>query len=134
MSKGRDGFHLIEVLITLTIMGILSAISLPTYLHHLTTVRRLEATNLLSKLAIAMEQYHIEHDTYQNATLEALHFPTLIGEQTYQLQIESHAHQYLLSAIPLGSQATRDARCATLTLTSEGEKGQTGAGKREECW
>lgn len=129
------GFHLIELLIVISIIAILTSISLPLYSQHIVHVRRLEAARILSKLAIAMEQYYIEHNTYQNATLASLHFSEFIVEKNYRLIIDvANDHDYLLSAKPQGNQAEKDALCATLTLAANGEKNVTGGGSLENCW
>ena len=129
------GFHLIEILITLAIISILTALGVPAYTQHLVKERRLEAENMLSKLAIAMEEYQIEHDGYQDVTLELLHFPEMIVKNFYRLNIQSLTeNHYLLAAIPQEKQAEQDASCAVLTLNSKGEKGNSGPREVDECW
>jgi len=138
MSNGfytHPGFHLIEILIAITILSITASFSLPLYSSYLVATRRLEAATTLSKLAIAMEQYHIEQNTYQNASLATLHFPEMIAKNNYQLIIQTTTDtHYLLLAKPVGKQSEKDQRCKTLTLTSAGEKGVTGTGRVNTCW
>lgn len=134
-SLSKNGFHLVELLIVLAMIGILTALSLPIYSQYVVHTRRLEAARTLSKLMIAMEQYHIEHNTYQDVTLATLNFSELIVKNNYRLLIQAaHHYDYVLVAKPLGQQAEKDSRCAELTLASNGEKGITGLGKAEECW
>lgn len=129
------GFHLIEILITLTILMILLAVSIPTYSHYLVCEKRLEAEAALGKLAILMEHYHIEYNTYQGATLTELKMPQHIAKDNYQLIIQSvNDNDYLISAIPLGDQAEKDDACRTLTLNSLGQKRISGSGNLNECW
>ncbi len=132
--KKSPGFQLIELIITLSIVSILIAISFPLYTRHLVEAKRLEAANTLSQLAIAIEQYQLIHQTYEQASLDALGFPEFIAKGNYQLKIEAQDQDYLLLAIPLGSQAENDMICSTLTLNAEGEKGIRGMGKVEDCW
>ncbi|MBV9576322.1 MAG: prepilin-type N-terminal cleavage/methylation domain-containing protein [Gammaproteobacteria bacterium] len=130
-----DGFHLIEILITLTIVSLLMTTALPAYYHYLTQVRRFEAANDLSKLALALESYFIEHHTYENATLDVLHFPKIIAKNTYQLAILSATeNDYRLTATPQAHQAEQDKRCGVLALNAAGEKMITGDGNINECW
>src|SRR3990167_2314662 len=99
------GFHLIELLVVLTIISILSLISLPIYSQYLVQAHRLEAITTLSKLAIAMEDYHIQHHTYRGVTLADLGFSDTTGKQDYQLRIKNIADEnFLLLASPLSNQ------------------------------
>lgn len=131
----QQGFHFMEILTSFAIISITAALSFPLYSQYIVTARRLEAASILTKLAVAMEQFHIEHNTYQNATLAALHFPRQIAKNNYQLSIQANtSYSYLLAAKPIGNQTKKDPVCATLTLNSNGEKGVTGRGSIEECW
>lgn len=129
------GFQLIELMIVIAIIGILVSIGVPLYSVYTMQANRLEAANTLSRLAIAMEEYHAATHTYQTATLALLHFPEQIAKNHYRLAIAKADDQdYLLSAIPLGQQAQRDRMCGELTMDANGEKGVHGSGKVEECW
>ena len=129
------GFHLIEILIVLAIISILASFSLPSFKNYLVQERRLEAASMLTKLSIAMEQYHIEHNTYQGATLTALNFPELVAKNNYRLNIQTNdATDYKLTAKPQASQAANDQACGGLTLDANGEQGVTGSGKMADCW
>jgi len=70
MQKNLNGFSLLELMITLTIIGILTAFCLPVYSQHIIEARRLEAKIALEKLAATLENYFIAHNSYQGATLE----------------------------------------------------------------
>lgn len=129
------GFSLVELLITLTIISILSAIALPFYSQHQANERRLEAEVALNKLAISLEQYYITHHGYQDVTLINLEFNDKIADNRYQLIIASATdNSFELQAKPLDNQARIDAACGTLTLNSSGEKGITGPGQLSDCW
>lgn len=129
------GFSLIEIMIALGIMAIVISLSYPTYSHYLVQVRRAEAREWLMQLANAMEKYHLEHDTYRDATLTAVSLPTLIANKQYQLIIAATSDtDYTLKAKPQGHQATLDTACSTLILTSTGEKKSTGTADPSICW
>lgn len=134
MDNAR-GFHLIEVLTTVAIVGILAILCIPIYSQYTVHARRLEAANTLSQLAIAMEQFHVEHNTYESASLAALHFSDTIAKDNYRLGIKTASNNdYLLVAVPLGHQAEKDRQCGTLTLDASDVKGMTGNGNINECW
>lgn len=135
MLSETDGFHLIELLIVISIIGILSAFCVTSYNQHMVAATRLEAATMLQKLAIAIEGYHIEHDTYRGIQLAILNMPEWIAKHRYQLQIQAAGNtEYLIAAIPQGMQAEHDRACLTLTLNEKGERGITGTGQLEECW
>ncbi|RDI41839.1 type IV pilin protein [Aquicella lusitana] len=131
----HHGFNLLEILIVTCLIGILAALSIPLYSFPLTQEKRIEAAGVLSKLAVAMEQYYLEHQTYQGATLSALNLPDHIASGHYLLTIRIARDQdYLLEAKPLGKQAVNDAGCGTLILDSNGEKSVSGTEPVEACW
>lgn len=130
----HQGFHLVEILFTLAIVSITAALSYPIYADYMMYYRRIEAQGMLGKLALAMEKYRSENQTYENASLETLHFPEVIVKKNYRLAIHQAGHaNYLLTATPIGKQS-KDDTCATLSLNSKEEKGISGNGTLEECW
>ena len=129
-----SGFHLIEILIVMTLISLMASITFPYYSDYLIKERRFEASMMLTKLALALEEYHFEHLSYQGATLRLLHFPDYIVHHYYQLAIKASENTFLISAKPIAIQAKRDEQCGTLLLTAEGEKKITGNDKITECW
>jgi type IV pilus assembly protein PilE len=135
MHHSFRGFHLIEILITLSIISILAAFCFPIYSQYIVQGQRLEAASTLEKLAIAMEKFHIENNTYENASLAALNFPSVIAKNNYQLIIKAATNNdYILVAKPLGRQAEKDTHCAQLILYSNDKKAVTGNADMSECW
>ncbi len=134
MKKQKTkGFHLIEIMIALAIISILAAIALPSYLHHLVRAKRLEAETQLTKLAIAMEKYHVENNSYQNASLAVLNFPDVVARGNYKLNItKASDNDYVLTANPIGKQA--EDTCGQLLLYSNGDKKITGDNAISKCW
>lgn len=129
--KNNDGFNLIEILITLAIIGTLSTFALPIYNNYVLETNRLEATAGLFELALALEEYYILHLSYQFATLQNLQFKN--HSQHYQFKIQATDQNYLLIAEPIGKQA-HDKECAAFILHVSGDKRITGKGEVEDCW
>lgn len=60
----KNGFTLIEVLITLAILGILAAIAIPAYNGYITTAKMSEAHNNLAAIRLAQEEFFLENNRY----------------------------------------------------------------------
>lgn len=132
MTKKQNGFQLIEILTTLTIISILVALTLPLYTQYLVQAKRLQAKTTLTKLAAAMEKFYMAHDTYNGATLATLNFSEPNTEKNYQLKIETDNHDYTLIAMAIGKQAENDNTCRELILAANNKHGTEGDGK--DCW
>jgi type IV pilus assembly protein PilE len=135
MMHKEVGYHLIEIIIVLAMISIIAALSFPVYSQYIVAARRLEAETTLTKLALALEQYQIEHHSYQQATLEELGFKENIINDHYQLSIRNASHyDFVIAASPLNQQAKQDHLCGELTITASGEHGSTGNGSMSDCW
>ncbi len=146
--KKSTGFTLIELMITVAIIGILASIAYPSYQDSVRKSRRADAKGVLLGLTNAMERRFTEKNSYCDAALatggtavtgcgtatEDTGTPsiyTIPPETTsfYTVTISAAtASSYTLSAVPAGAQ-TNDT-CGTLTITQTGAKTPTTAG----CW
>lgn len=62
MKTKQTGFTLIEVMITLAIIGMLGAISYPSYTSHIIKSKRIEAQAALVSFASAMEMWRMQNN------------------------------------------------------------------------
>jgi type IV pilus assembly protein PilE len=129
-----SGFHLVEILVAIAIISIITALSFPLYSQYIVLQRRQEAKSMLLKLGVAMEHYQLENNSYRDATLEKLHFSSLIAKNNYQLVLQVKDNDYLLIARPINDQAVKDTLCRSLSLDSRGKTEITGNGRVDECW
>jgi type IV pilus assembly protein PilE len=63
-SRKTSGFTLIEVLITIAILSILTAIAIPAYQGYITTARQTEGWENLASLKLAQEEFFLENNSY----------------------------------------------------------------------
>lgn len=143
------GFTLVELLVVITIIGILAAFAYPSYKRSLQQSRRAECQGALSSFAGAMERHFTDNNSYLGAgsttngggdansagapTIFSTTCPLDGGTTTYNLTLGSStsATTYLLTATPVNAQA--DDICGTLTVTQANVKAASG-GSIAECW
>ncbi len=131
----NDGFSLLELLITMVIIGILLLATTPLYTSFLTKARRSQAEASLMHLASQLEYFHSINQTYQEATLAKLQVNEFTEDHMYQLSIESESDiGYLISATPLGEQTKADSNCGKLQLDEANNQSVTGAQSPNTCW
>jgi type IV pilus assembly protein PilE len=65
-TQRSGGFTLLEVLITVAIVGILAAIAVPSYGYFVTRSRIIEATTALGDIRSQMEKYFMDNRRYDN--------------------------------------------------------------------
>ena len=66
MNKFARGFSLIEMMVVVAIVGILTAIALPSYRDHVTRARLTDAFSGLATIPAQMEQYWPTGRTFEN--------------------------------------------------------------------
>ncbi len=72
LARTESGFTLVEILVTLTIIGILIAIAVPSYLGYQQRATRTTAESNLRGALPAVEAYYHDHASYASMTVTAL--------------------------------------------------------------
>jgi len=132
-ARPMAGFSLIELMVTVAIMGIITAIAYPSYQTFLIDGRRSDAQNVLLGFATAMHRYKTENNGYtgsQNgtgfpnppaATVYPNQSPIDSSDKYYNLTIQSaSANGFVVRATPISG--TAQAGNGFLELTSTGIK------------
>lgn len=142
--RKQAGMTLIELLITVAIVGILAAIAYPSYQDHIASANRAEAKGILLETAQFFERNYTTNNCYHrtdNACASAANVTLPFGQSPktgtakYNITVAysttapcTLGQCYDLSAAPTGSM-TGDA-CGTLTLAHTGAQGAATA----NCW
>jgi type IV pilus assembly protein PilE len=131
-TSAQRGFTLIELMITVAIVGILAAIAYPSYTNYVLRGYRSEGLAMLSDAAARMERFYAQNNTYAGATLATLGITNANspnGRYTLSLPAAATVTTYSLQIAPQGAQ-TKDTTCGTMSLDQSGTKSPTTA----ECW
>ena len=106
--KYHLGFNLIELMITLVIIGLLTSILLPSYNEYVLQSRRSQGIAMLMEVMQHQERFFTEQITY-SSDLSALGLT---------VPVLSKNEHYIISASRCGSTAIN--RCVQLTATPQG--------------
>lgn len=143
--QAQRGFTLIELMITVAIIGILSTIAYASYTSYVRRAHRSEAKAVLLQDATILERNFTLANRYDNTLndgsgtatsgLIILQAPTS-GTASYGIVVgfnTTPAQDFTLTANPTGSM-TGDA-CGSFTLNNAGVQGVTGGTlSAAECW
>lgn len=146
------GFTLIELMIAVAVVGILAAIAYPSYTSSVSNSNRGAAKACLAQHANFLERFYSANLSYYQdrggnvigggaaASLPALGCDTdgnLATRYTFSFSTAPTAaspNAYAIRAVPVGVQATHDAKCGTLTLNQSGTRGASGSAGVPGCW
>jgi len=124
------GFTLIEVMINVVIVGILASIAYPNYTQFDAKGARADGVAGVMHVANLQEQYYLDHRSFATdmKKLGLNQDPWVVENNYYEVDTTLSGDNYTVTATAVGVQATRDAACSTISLTSTGTKSPT------ECW
>lgn len=153
-KSGMGGFTLMELMVSIVVVGILAAIGYPQYTKYIRETRRSDATINLARIAALQEKFYTECGVYTQNFNGAIFSPvpairctglgagpvagsltTVDGYYTLTIPVllpgpapanVAGGGGYRLSAAPAGGQLPDAANCTTLTIDNTGVKTATG--------
>lgn len=132
MKSTQQGFTLIELMVTVAVVGILSAIAYPSYQQYVTRTHRTEAQTVMMSQAQAQERLMTNTGAYASQTINSPEGSS-DSDRYYQITVTTPTSgSYSITATPEARQ--NDEKCGTLKLDSVGRRGISGTGSVSDCW
>lgn len=135
MKRRGHGFTLIELIVTLVIVGILTAIAIPSYQSYVLRSNRSVASRLLLDIANREERYYLANRSYtsdltqlgygaQQISVDSngSEVPSTSASRIYLISVTAaNASGYTLNAAAQNRQ-TKDTGCTTMTINQTATK------------
>jgi len=134
------GFTLLELMITVAVIGILAAVAYPSYQEYVRKAKRAEGRVAILQLMQQQERYMTQYNTYKAFTKNAsdVPFKTFSGDNkssaAFHLGARACTDQTIANCVEVFAEPQYvDPFVTEIALTSTGVKKCTGT-KTELCW
>ena len=134
ISMPSQGFTLLELMIVIAVVAILATIAFASYQDQIVKSRRAAGASCLQERAQFMERFYTTNLTYVGAPAPAACDTEVSPHYTVSFVADPTARAFTLQAVPQGGQATRDTKCATLTINQQGARTESGTATEADCW
>ena len=148
------GFTLLELMITVAIIGILAAITIPSYSKYVQKTKRSDAKVELMKIAQMQESYFVQNMSYaQNLTTLGFAADTINSENdNYSVRVSAlpancntagnpPCTSFTVNATPISASQTSDTVCTAFQMDNTGRKMAKGGStstytiaQGKKCW
>ncbi len=129
VMKTKKGFNLIELMITVAIMGILAVVVYPSYTDYVAKGARADGLASLMRVANLQEQFYLDNKQYTE-DMKDLNLgadPYIADNGLYSID-SIGTDDFTVTATAQGIQATRDSGCINIKINDIGERTPA------ECW
>jgi type IV pilus assembly protein PilE len=134
----KNGFSLIELVVTIGIVGILAAIAIPAYSAYVKSANRTDATRTMSVDAQALERCYSQTFSYGGCAGGAVGTaPSSQGFYNVTIAVTAAPAGYTITAVPALPPQTSDTKCAQFTLNNAGTQGALDSSSNnttQTCW
>lgn len=121
----KNGFTLIELMITVAVIAIISAIAIPSYQNHILKSRRSEAITQLLQAQLKQEKLWLTSSPHKYS--RDINELGVSNSSYYTFSTEAQDNGYQLKATATGSQL-KDSACLSLTINQHSDKTPS------NCW
>ena len=129
------GFTLVELMITVAVLGIIVAIGYPAYTDQMRKTRRADAKSALMDAAAKMERHYTQFGRY-SATLANVGIAATSPENFYSIAAtvtNPNSQTFTLTATRAGQQAGD--KCGNYTINQAQNRSVTGGSlTSQQCW
>lgn len=133
----RFGFSLVELMVVVSVIGIVSMVAIPSYVQYTVRANRASAQSYLLNLANRETQYMLDARSYTNSLATLLAVPAdVAANYTVTITVNNSATPptYTITATPINAQLSNDKACAVLTINYLSTRTISGTGTVKDCW
>ena len=144
--KKHNGFTLLELMISISIVGITTAIALPSYRESVLKTNRSDAQITIAGLATLQERFYFTRNNYTDDFRDLVKgledeenaVDTILSEKGHysiELTVLPNGREWTMEATAINKQA-EDLNCAKMSVTSKGEKTSHNSSNAlsTDCW
>jgi len=139
------GFTLIELMITIMILGVISAYAFSSYQKSILKSGRAEAKAAITQTAAALEQWRFAHNTYVVPSVASVYttsaYTPKTPNQLYTVAITAATSSYTVKATPVSTgRQVNDTDCQYFSINNNGQQtannnsSNSGTNTTTTCW